>query len=850
MRKRKSDKARPPPLIFPPSLGSPSGSNTEADDTHQFSSLVRAALSQTIAALQTGVQLLTRPLFAASNGKQQSRHHASRARSQSPGLRNSRDSTVGDNRERGGWLRNPLLFIVHMWWLALIAWLVKLFRSARAAPQARAAALAEDESDEEGCSGAGLRSFYYDVEEGQYQPSSRLLFARSLLARMESSERGIDDSMTASSFSPIVVHASHQPAMFSTSPEQKGDFSSNTFINKESNNPKCGTSVNSKQQPLPELAIQQQPKKVSAGLCVEDADSSYFRGTHGDRVCNGAFQLISLMGSGTYSTVWLAADLKGVTANLLQSMSHRMSLNSGSYNTSTAVMGGSVQAFVVLKISRSHPSYVKACEEEFHTNRKLLLELQRRGYSLDRFVLFPSSFVEESRVHKGRAKHAVHLVQVGEVCGPSLLYLATQASPSASISLHDKLWRLRCVAAIVRQVLMGLHQLHSCHVVHTDIKPENILFEVPAREVVEKMQLAQDRLLVLATHRVEILTRENAWDESAQRWLLSNSGAASSDGTEKDSLKRRRELPHLTPSVGYLDRLDAAAAVCAVKIADLGTSKTFAGASISPIHPAQAGHGCSGPPRMNEPPPPRPQSYANAAGSSDGSGPASWTPCLLQTREYRAPEAIVQLRPLQMITPALDVWSVGCLAFELITGSYLFHPRYFAASSQQQQMQARQSLSTSPSVEGGGGNSTTHPRPPSDIAEGVDASAGSKSAVVPPLSGAELAERRVDVVHLRMIQELLHMAPPDDIRCGGLFSRRYFARVPPLGTSAASSAQTSTMLMKTLLQQQLGLTLGDRRSENVLEAMADFVLLALTWSPANRPTALQMLEHPWLQSDP
>jgi serine/threonine protein kinase len=203
-----------------------------------------------------------------------------------------------------------------------------------------------------------------------------------------------------------------------------------------------------------------------------------------------------------------------------------------------------------------------------------------------------------------------------------------------------------------------------------------------------------------------------------------------------------------------------------------------------------------------------------------------------------------------MITPALDVWSVGCLAFELITGSYLFHPRYFAASSQQQQMQARQSLSTSPSVEGGGGNSTTHPRPPSDIAEGVDASAGSKSAVVPPLSGAELAERRVDVVHLRMIQELLHMAPPDDIRCGGLFSRRYFARVPPLGTSAASSAQTSTMLMKTLLQQQLGLTLGDRRSENVLEAMADFVLLALTWSPANRPTALQMLEHPWLQSDP
>ena len=44
----------------------------------------------------------------------------------------------------------------------------------------------------------------------------------------------------------------------------------------------------------------------------------------------------------------------------------------------------------------------------------------------------------------------------------------------------------------------------------------------------------------------------------------------------------------------------------------------------------------------------------------------------IQTREYRCPEGVLGLWPFG---PAADVWSVGCLVFELLTGETLFDPQ-------------------------------------------------------------------------------------------------------------------------------------------------------------------------------
>mmetsp|Transcript_23026 Transcript_23026/g.74079 ORF Transcript_23026/g.74079 Transcript_23026/m.74079 type:complete len:563 (-) Transcript_23026:340-2028(-) len=44
----------------------------------------------------------------------------------------------------------------------------------------------------------------------------------------------------------------------------------------------------------------------------------------------------------------------------------------------------------------------------------------------------------------------------------------------------------------------------------------------------------------------------------------------------------------------------------------------------------------------------------------------------IQTREYRCPEGILGAWPFE---PAADIWSVGCLVFELLTGETLFDPQ-------------------------------------------------------------------------------------------------------------------------------------------------------------------------------
>ena len=44
----------------------------------------------------------------------------------------------------------------------------------------------------------------------------------------------------------------------------------------------------------------------------------------------------------------------------------------------------------------------------------------------------------------------------------------------------------------------------------------------------------------------------------------------------------------------------------------------------------------------------------------------------VQTREYRCPEVILGV---QHLTPKIDVWSLACITFELITGDFLFDPK-------------------------------------------------------------------------------------------------------------------------------------------------------------------------------
>ena len=51
----------------------------------------------------------------------------------------------------------------------------------------------------------------------------------------------------------------------------------------------------------------------------------------------------------------------------------------------------------------------------------------------------------------------------------------------------------------------------------------------------------------------------------------------------------------------------------------------------------------------------------------------SYSLTTLQTREYRAPEVLLGCQSL--ISSGIDVWSLGCVIFELLTGDFLFDPK-------------------------------------------------------------------------------------------------------------------------------------------------------------------------------
>lgn len=250
---------------------------------------------------------------------------------------------------------------------------------------------------------------------------------------------------------------------------------------------------------------------------------------------NRRYQVVSKLGWGYFSTVWLCKDLR-------------------------------LGRCVAVKVLKSGDGFTQAGQDELTLLRSASGPAGRHP-SGQRIVQLLDEF-------KLAGVNGVHMCLVLELLGPDLRSLQLCCGNPGLLQ--------PLVKQILSQVLQGLDYLHTqCKIIHTDIKPENILLCV----------------------------------EEEQSYKVPAGGSSFSSiltGKEDKSKERMQANSFVSKEI-------------TVKIADLGSSCWV------------YKHFCEE----------------------------------IQTRQYRSLEVLLGS---EYGTPA-DIWSVACMAFEMVTGDSLFEPK-------------------------------------------------------------------------------------------------------------------------------------------------------------------------------
>uniref|UniRef100_A0A8C7GBB3 non-specific serine/threonine protein kinase n=1 Tax=Oncorhynchus kisutch TaxID=8019 RepID=A0A8C7GBB3_ONCKI len=346
---------------------------------------------------------------------------------------------------------------------------------------------------------------------------------------------------------------------------------------------------------------------------------------------NGRYHVVRKLGWGHFSTVWLCWDLQR-------------------------------KRFVALKVVKSALHYTETALDEIK-----LLRCVRDSDPTDPKRETIVQLIDDFKIS---GVNGVHVCMVLEVLGHQLLKWIIKSNYMGL--------PLVCVKSILRQVLQGLDYLHTkCKIIHTDIKPENILLDVD--------EVYVRRLAAEAT----------VWQQSGAPPPSGSSGELNGKVTKnkKKKLKRKakrqqRLLEERLVDLQKMEDLDGTSppdpsnplrtpcgqdddagdpernansewftstSCCDYELNCMSVTLVFSAADflVNPLEPQNAdkirikiadlGNAC----------------WVHKHFTED-----------IQTRQYRALEVLIGA---EYGTPA-DIWSVACMAFELATGDYLFEP--------------------------------------------------------------------------------------------------------------------------------------------------------------------------------
>ncbi|TMS01287.1 SRSF protein kinase 3 [Larimichthys crocea] len=387
---------------------------------------------------------------------------------------------------------------------------------------------------------------------------------------------------------------------------------------------------------------------------------------------NGRYHVVRKLGWGHFSTVWLCWDLQK-------------------------------KRFVALKVVKSAPHYTETALDEIK-----LLRCVRDSDPSDPYRETIVQLIDDFKIS---GVNGVHVCMVLEVLGHQLLKWIIKSNYMGL--------PLVCVKTIIRQVLQGLDYLHTkCKIIHTDIKPENILLDVDdvyirrlaaeatiwqragapppsgssvsmaprdlqagklsknkkkklKRKAKRQQRLLEERLMDIQKMEEEDGTQLHPEDTDSNCSLTVNGNASCSTANSKASPESASSWLEDRCNGHAPGRFSSPASGLS------GFSSSVMSATSESALSTQSGYS-SGRELFSASDfvlsPLDPLNAHKLRVKIADLGNACWVHKHftedIQTRQYRALEVLIGAE----YGPPADIWSTACMAFELATGDYLFEP--------------------------------------------------------------------------------------------------------------------------------------------------------------------------------
>ncbi|XP_039489504.1 SRSF protein kinase 3 isoform X5 [Drosophila santomea] len=400
------------------------------------------------------------------------------------------------------------------------------------------------------------------------------------------------------------------------------------------------------------------PDSSDSSLYVSDEEqedaSQYCRGGYhpvviGD-IFDNRFRVVRKLGWGHFSTVWLCRDLKD-------------------------------EKYVALKVVKSAPHYIETAADEIR-----LLEAIRDADPMDvkreRIVRLMNHFTV-------RGVNGMHTCLVFEALGCSLYKLIVKNNYQGL--------GIAQVRNIIRQVLEGLDYLHSkCSIIHTDIKPENILLVIDNAAAMN--QQIDDEINSLRVKGADFpdsyISSIEKQTKSRAKWpLIEPNGSTNTNTSNSTATNSNSSTPLAAVIMSTLDKEDTTTTTSSTL--NSNTTSSLASKYSSLLGDCECNGGLGGSANLNNRY--RAEKKITAKNQSQSSQNNTYTiqslidnsnvrvkiadlgnACYdyhhftedIQTRQYRSIEVLLGA-PYNYTA---DIWSTACLAFELATGDYLFDP--------------------------------------------------------------------------------------------------------------------------------------------------------------------------------